>query len=112
MRVPSTTLAQKLTHPRGHRDNADLSSLDLSRNDLTERGLRELGEALKCSNVQTLDLSTLVIQENCTLASLKIDEHWRTCDLPIQQLKTATELDLSDKGLGDAGTIIVSRIIK
>jgi hypothetical protein len=57
-------------------------------------------------------LCTLIIQENGTLASLKIGEHWRTCDLPIQQLKTSTELDLSDKGLGDEGTIIVSRIIK
>ena len=48
------------------------------------------------------------IRDSGALAKLKIQTHW----LPIQELKTAKELDLSRKGLGVLDAIIVSGCIR
>ena len=53
-------------------------------------------------------LDTLDIHASGALAKLKIQTHW----LPIQELKTAKELDLSRKGLGALDAIIVSGCIR
>jgi len=48
------------------------------------------------------------IKHNTALSKLKINSYW----LPIQELKTATELDLSGKGLKAEDTVIVSSCIR
>ena len=49
----------------------------------------------------------LDIQDNGALASLKINSY----TIPVQEIKTATELDLSQKGLKSEDAIVISALI-
>jgi hypothetical protein len=75
--------------------------LDFSGNDLTERGLRELGEALKCSNVQTLDFSS---------TSLRTDIASFFRDLTTN--KALASLNISDNYLGNEGAELLASALK
>jgi hypothetical protein len=45
-----------------------------------------------------------------SLSKLKIDEY--RYELPVQEIKTATELDLSGKGLGYLDAIVIAALLK
>ena len=47
-------------------------------------------------------------RDSGSLSKLKINEY----ELPVQEIKTATELDLSGKGLGDLDAIVIAALIK
>jgi hypothetical protein len=90
----------------------------------TEAGSRAafdaLGAALKASAINELSLSGNKIrgkdiQGFCqdipdmgALSKLKMDRY----ELPVQEIKTATELDLSNKGLGKLDAIVIAVLIK
>ena len=42
------------------------------------------------------------------MSKLKMDKY----ELPVQEIKTATELDLSNKGLGELDAIVIAVLIK
>jgi hypothetical protein len=56
------------------------------------------------------DVLCFVMQDDkgLSLSKLKMDK----CELPVQEIKTATELDLSNKGLGELDAIVIAVLIK
>jgi hypothetical protein len=99
--------------------------LDLSGNDIGGYGgssadaMTALGASLvACGNVTNLDISKNLEPEDISgfakhlkdmgsLSKLKMDK----CELPVQEIKTATELDLSNKGLGELDAIVIAVLI-
>ena len=53
-------------------------------------------------------MSTKLFEAKGSLSKLKMDRY----ELPVQEIKTATELDLSGKGLGDLDAIVIAALIK
>ena len=56
------------------------------------------------------DVLCFVMQDDkgLSLSKLKMDKY----ELPVQEIKTATELDLSNKGLGKLDAIVIAVLIK
>ena len=61
---------------------------------------------LACSFLDTLDIR--IIPDSGSLSKLKMDKY----ELPVQEIKTATELDLSGKGLNHLDAIVIAALIK
>ena len=61
-----------------------------------------------CVNLCMLIFSdTRDIRDSGALSKLKMDKY----ELPVQEIKTATELDLSNKGLGKLDAIVIAMLI-
>jgi hypothetical protein len=108
--------------------NGALSKLDLSKNELRSEGLSVVSEALKSTAITQLniaentftynnqgqwDMSGVIkfaedMKDMGSLSKLKMDEY----DLPVQEIKTATALDLSGKGLQVEDAIVIVALIK
>ena len=53
-------------------------------------------------------MSTELFEAKGSLSKLKMTKY----ELPVQEIKTATELDLSNKGLGELDAIVIAVFIK
>jgi hypothetical protein len=102
-------------------DMGSLSKLDLSSNVLFEDGCKALAKALKGnSTITDLDISknglkpkdisgfAEHLKDMGSLSKLKMVEY----ELPVQEIKTATALDLSGKGLQIEDAIVIAALIK
>ena len=71
--------------------------------DFSGKGLGAVG-----AQILAAFMSTKLFEAKGSLSKLKMDRY----ELPIQEIKTATELDLSGKGLGDLDAIVIAALIK
>ena len=109
-----------------------LAKLDISGNQLRSTGCKALAEVLRSTKITDLNIAsshiifkedaqteqdtdftglsqlTDAIQDMGALASLKINSYAP----PVQEIKTATELDLSGKGLKEEDAIVISALIQ
>ena len=44
--------------------------------------------------------------------AVQVEDKLHKCELPVQEIKTATELDLSNKGLVVVDVIVIAELIK
>ena len=122
------TLGLAMGVAQGLEDNGSLSKLDLSKNELRSEGLSALAGAFNKTAITSLnlaenelswnsnidtDMSGIIkfaegIKDMGSLSKLKMN----TYELPVQKIKTATELDLSNKGLGQLDVIVIAVLIK
>jgi hypothetical protein len=106
------------------RDRGSLSKLDLSGNNNTGSKspdfIRPIASALKTNtSITELNLSrnrlnaeaTVILSKDMkdmgSLSKLKMDKY----ELPVREIKTATELDLSNKDLGELDAIVIAVLI-
>jgi hypothetical protein len=103
--------------------NGSLSKLDLSGNKCfgykDKTAIKALAGAIKASSISDLNLAgndasagdapilAEAIQAMGSLSKLKMGKY----ELPVQEIKTATELDLSNKGLGELDAIVIAVLI-
>ena len=105
-----------------------MSELDLSKNKLLSEGLSAVSEALKSTSIKQLNIAENLVTYNTqdeedmsgvikftedmkdmgSLSKLKMYRY----ELPVQEIKTATELDLSNKGLGELDAIVIAALIR
>ena len=101
--------------------------MDLSKNKLRSEGLSALAGAFNKTAITSLNLAENQLSWNSnietdmsgvikftedmkdmgSLSKLKMDRY----ELPVQEIKTATELDLSNKGLGKLDAIVIAVLI-
>jgi hypothetical protein len=72
--------------------------------DFSSKGLGHLGGA----EILAAFLSTNLFEAKGSLSKLKIN----ACELPVQEIKTATALDLSGKRLNHLDAIVITALIK
>ena len=110
-------------------DSGSLSKLDISGNQifrLDERGrgthdasglvalaksignLKELNISNNFLDAEGAKILVPALLANGSLSKLKMDMY----ELPVQEIKTATELDLSNKGLGHLDAVVIAVLIK
>jgi hypothetical protein len=70
--------------------------------------LKELNISSNCLKAEGARILAPALQDSRSLSKLKMD----TYELPVQEIKTATELDLSNKGLGKLDAIVIAVLIK
>ena len=71
--------------------------------DLSNKHLGESGATILAAFITTKNM-----QDKGSLSKLKMEKY----ELPVQEIKTATELDLSNKGLGKLDAIVIVVLIK
>jgi hypothetical protein len=103
----------------GSLSKLDLSGNNKSRNE-TPGFIRPIASALKTNtSITELNLSrnrlnaeaTVILSKDTkdmgSLSKLKMDKY----ELPVREIKTATELDLSNKDLGELDAIVIAVLI-
>jgi hypothetical protein len=83
--------------------NEEIIDISVAEADYSQQGLSTIG-----AQILAAFISRKFFQDNGVLAKLKIN----ICELPVQQLMTASELDLSGRELGVEDSIIIASCIE